>query len=182
MEQKTSHKLKISHKLCSFFRVLEVFFVQPTTIHFIKEIARTIHLAPTSVRNHIKQLLALELIKRKKSKPFDGFVANRENEDFIFYKKVYNLYSLKELADFLISSFGNPKLVVVFGSYARGEDVEESDIDILIVTKVKKELNLENFEKKLKRKINLLLVDDLEKLEKNLIKKIYDGIVLYGGF
>ncbi|OYT38257.1 hypothetical protein B6U82_00310 [Candidatus Pacearchaeota archaeon ex4484_31] len=166
---------------CSYLKVLEVFFVEPTTLHFIKEISKKIGIAPTSVRNHIKDLLDKDLIKKKKARPFDGFIANRENEDFIFYKKVYNLYSLKELTEFLISSLW-PKLIVVFGSYARGEDIEESDIDILIISKTKKEINLKKFEKKLKRKINLLIIDKLEKLDKNLIKKIYNGIVLYGSF
>ncbi len=166
---------------CSYLKVLEVFFVEPTTTHFIKEISRKINLAPTSVRKHIKHLLAKNLIKRNKAKPFDGFIANRENDDFIFYKRVYNLYTLKELSNFLISSFW-PKLLVVFGSYARGEDIEESDIDILIVTKAKKEINLNKFEKRLKRKINLLIIDKLGKLDKNIVKKIYNGIVLYGGF
>ena len=166
---------------CSYLKVLEVFFIEPTTTHFIKEISKKINLAPTSVRNYIKDLLAKNLIKKKKAKPFDGFVANRENEEFVFYKRVYNLYSLKELSKFLTSIFW-PKLIVVFGSYARGEDVEESDIDILIISKVKREVNLEKFKKDLKREINLLIIDKLKKLNKNLIKKIYNGIVLYGGF
>ena len=166
---------------CSYLKVLEIFFIEPTTTHFIKEISRKINLAPTSVRNHIKDLLAKNLIKKKKAKPFNGLVANRENEDFIFYKSVYNLYSLKQLTDFLISTFW-PKLIVVFGSYTKGEDIEKSDIDILIISKTKKEINLERFEKNLKRKINLLIVEKLEKLDKNIIKKIYNGTVLYGGF
>ena len=166
---------------CSYLKVLEVFFIEPTTTHFIKEIGKKINLAPTSVRNHIKDLFAKNLIKKKKAKPFDGFIANRENEEFIFYKRVYNLYSLKELSKFLTSSFW-PKLIVVFGSYARGEDIEESDIDILIISKTKKEINLEKFEKKLKKKINLLIIDKLEKLDKSIIKKIYNGIVLHGSF
>ncbi len=166
---------------CSYLRVLEIFFIEPTTTHFIKEISKKIKLSPTSVRNHIRSLQAKNLIKKKKSKPFNGFVANRENEDFIFYKRVYNLYSLKNLSRYLISLYW-PKLLILFGSYARGEDIEESDIDLLIVSKVKKEVNLKGVEKKLKRKINLLVIDKLEKLDKNFIKKIYNGIVLYGGF
>jgi len=166
---------------CNYLKVLEVFFVEPTTTHFIKEISRKIKLAPTSVRNYIKELHAKKLIKRKESKPFSGFVANRESDEFIFYKRVYNLYSLKELTDFLIENLW-PKLIVVFGSYSRGEDVEDSDIDILIVSKVKKEIDLEKFEKKLKRKINPLVVDKLENLDERIVKKVYNGIVLYGGF
>ena len=101
---------------CSYLKVLEVFFVEPTTIHFIKEISKKINLALTSVRNYIKDLMTRELIKKGKS--FDGFIANKENEDFIFCKKVYNLYSLKDLTNFLVSNLW-PKLIVVFGSYAR---------------------------------------------------------------
>jgi len=166
---------------CSYLRVLSVFFVEPTTVHFIKEISKRINLAHTSVRNYITDLNAKGLIKKKKTKPFSGFVANRENEDFIFYKKVYNLYTLKELNHFLIQEFW-PKLIVLFGSYSRGEDVESSDIDLLIVSKVKKDVDLTRFEKNLKRDINLLIVDNLEKLDESLIKKIYNGFVLHGSF
>ena len=123
---------------CSYLRVLEIFFIEPTTIHFVKEISKRINLAPTSVRNHMKNLLKQGLITRKKAKPFDGFIANRENEDFIFYKRVYNLYSLKELSSFLVTKH-YPKVLVIFGSYSIGEDVEDSDID-LFMEEVKKEL------------------------------------------
>jgi predicted nucleotidyltransferase len=166
---------------CSLIKVSEIFFIEPTTTHFIKEISKKIKLAPTSVRNNIKGLLKENLIKIKKTKPFDGLVANRENDNFIFYKRVYNLYSLKNITDFLISSF-YPKLIVVYGSYSIGEDIENSDIDILVLTKTKKELDFKEFKTKLKRKIHLLIIEDLEKLDTNLRKKIYNGIVLYGGY
>jgi len=166
---------------CSLLEVLKIFFIEPTTIHFIKEISKKIHLAPTSVRKHLNSLLKSGLIKRKKAKPFNGFIADRENEDFIFYKRVYNLYSLKELKNFLINKL-YPKLIVIYGSYALGEDVEESDIDLLILTKTKKEINLEKFEKKLKREIHAIILENLNKIDKNLLNKIYAGIVLYGNF
>ena len=166
---------------CSYLRVLEIFFKEPITIHFIKEISKRITLAPTSVRNHLAELLKQNLILKKKSKPFDGFAANRENDDFIFYKRAYNLYSLKELSDFLVQSY-YPKLIVLFGSYSKGEDIESSDIDIFILTKTKKDIELGIFEKKLKRKINLMMLDDFDKLDENIKKKIWNGITLYGGF
>lgn len=165
----------------SFLEVMKIFFIEPAGIHFIKEISKKIKLAPTSVRTSIATLLKLNLIKKKKSKPFDGLAANRENEDFIFYKRVYNLYSLKELSGFLISNY-YPRLLVVFGSYSLGEDVESSDIDIFILSKAKKDVNTEIFERGLQRKINLLIVDDAEKLDKGIYGKIQNGIVLYGGF
>jgi len=168
------------HK-CSQSKIEEVFFIEPTSIHFIKEIGRRISLAPTSVRNHIKKLEKQGMIVRKKAKPFNGFVANRENDDFLFYKRVYNLYSLRELSKFL-ASFYYPELVVVYGSYSIGEDIETSDIDIIVVAKTKKDADLKEFEKKLKRKIHIIIRANLNEIDDSLKKKILNGIVLHGGF
>ena len=166
---------------CNYLRVLEIFFIEPTTIHSIRGISKRINLAPISVKKYIKKMIKEGLVKKKFARPFNGFIANRENKDFIFYKRTYNLYSLKDLNEYLVQNLW-PKLIVVFGSYSRGEDIEKSDIDILIVSKVKRQITLKNFEKKLERKINLLIVDKLSNLDRKIIKKIYDGIVLYGGF
>ncbi len=165
----------------SFLAVLEVFFTEPTSIHFIKEIGRQIDLAPTSVRASIISLLKLKLIKNKKGRPFDGFVADRENEDFIYYKRVYNLYAVKELKHAIVEA-NYPALLVLFGSYSIGEDVEISDIDIFVLSKTRKEMNFKEFEKKLKRAINVMIVDDFDAIDDDIKKKIINGIVLYGGF
>jgi predicted nucleotidyltransferase len=160
-------------------QVIEVFFKEPTTIHFIREIGRKIKLAPTSVKNILNQLEKSNLIKIKTSKPFNGYVSNRENEEFLFLKKAYNLYSLYELKRNIEESV-HPRAIVLFGSYSRGEDVESSDIDILVLSTIKKEINLEVIEKKLSRTINIMTIEYLDKLDKNIREKIYNGIVLSG--
>ena len=160
--------------------VLGVFFREPTKLHFIKEISKEIKLAPTSVRNHIHELLKDGMIKKKKSEPFDGFIANRENTDFLFYKRVYNFYSLKNLTDFIVSEC-YPKTVILFGSYSRGEDVETSDIDLVIVSKQKIRIDVKKFEKDTERTINIMAVRSLEELEDNIKKKVANGIILHGG-
>lgn len=168
------------HK-CSYLKVLETFFIEPTNLHFIKGISRKINLAHTSVRGIITDLTEEKLIIKKESKPFDGYVANRENGDFLFEKRAYNLLSLKELKDY-IAELLYPKLIAVFGSYSLGEDIEKSDIDILVLSKSKKELNVSKFEKKLNRKINIIYAEDLNKIERNLLNKIHNGFVLEGSF
>lgn len=171
--------IMVQIKIPSLFIVAEVFFKEPAEIHFIKEISRKIKIAPTSVRNIIKDLDKNRLIVKKQSKPFNGYIANRESEDFIFYKKIYNLYSLKDLTREIINQI-YPSAIVLFGSYSRGEDVKSSDIDIFIISKVKKEINVSLFEKILERKINILVLDKIEKLDESIKKKINNGIVLYG--
>lgn len=164
---------------CGYLRTLEVFFLNPTRINFIRSISKEINLAQTSVRNHIKFLLNEKMIVEKKSSPFNGYVSNRENPDFRYYKMIYNLASLKNLLDFIIKSC-YPKAIVLFGSYSRGEDIENSDIDLFVLSKKRKDLELNSFEKTLNRKINVLFLDSFKKLDKKLQDKIKNGFVLEG--
>jgi len=164
---------------CSLLKVLEVFFVEPTTIHFIRRISKEIKLAATSVRNNIKMLLKEKLIVEKKSEPFNGYVANRDSKEFTFLKKAYNFSTLFELKEFIEDSV-HPLAIVLFGSYSRGEDVESSDIDILILSKVKKDIDFNNFQKRLKRNINAMIIDNLNKLDDAMRKKINNGVILSG--
>ena len=72
-----------------------------------------------------------------------------------------------------------PKTIVLFGSYRRGEDVEESDIDIFLECK-KENVNVERFEKKLGRKIQLHFQENFNAYPKELKNNIINGIVLSG--
>lgn len=164
---------------CSYTKILEVFFKEPLTIHFIREIGKKIKLAPTSVKKNIEELLKENLIIKQKSKPFAGYIANRESELFLHYKKTYNFYSLYDLKNKLIQEL-YPQAIVVFGSYCLGEDIEESDIDIVIVSKITKDIDLQKFEKILERKINIITVKNLDKLDENIKKKVYNGFVIHG--
>jgi len=164
---------------CGYMKTLEVFFREPTSLHFIRSISKKINLAQTSVRNHVKFLLENQMIIEKKSIPFGGYIANRENTNFIFYKMIYNLASLKLLKDFLVENF-YPKGIILFGSYLRGEDLESSDIDLFVLSNTKNNLNLISFEKSLGRKINILFSDSLSKLDKKIQNKIKQGFILEG--
>ena len=164
---------------CSNIKVLEIFFREPTKVHFIREISRSISLAATSVKNHAKQLENEGLIAKIEHKPFTGYVAQRDDDIFRQYKQIYNLYSLIELKTKLINSLG-PKAIVLFGSYQKGEDIENSDIDLAVLSKVKKEMDLREFEKVLGRNIHLTFISDIGKIEKNIQVNIKNGWVIYG--
>ena len=172
----------MEHK-CSQDKVFKIFVESPLKIHYIKEISRKISLAPTSVKNHLQNLERKKLIFRTKGERFFGFLANRDNQDFLFYKKIANIINIKEsgLLDFLINSI-YPQAIVLYGSYFRGEDVESSDIDLLILTKNKKQIDVEKFEKILKRNIHIIVKKDLKKLPKSLCEEIINVLVLYGMF
>ena len=70
---------------------------------------------------------------------------------------------------------------MLFGSASRGEDTEESDIDLFIQAKQSK-IDLSKFGKTLNRKINLLFESDFKTVSPELINNLANGVVLYGYF
>jgi predicted nucleotidyltransferase len=161
---------------CSLWNVAEIFFIEPTKVHFIKEISRKINLAPTSVKKHVQVLSQEGIIEEVKSEPFRGYKSKRENPEFIFHKKIANLILLKNsrLIEKLKEKY--PKSIILFGSYDKGEDIESSDIDLFVDYK-KIEFAPKHFEECLKRKIHLIFK---EEANKSLIKSINQGTILFG--
>jgi predicted nucleotidyltransferase len=161
---------------CSIWKVAEVFFIEPTQVHYIKEISRKINLAHTSVKNHIKTLLDEGLIEETAKEIFKGYKARRDNPEFIFYKKMSNQLILKssKLLDSLKEHY--PKSIILFGSYDKGEDIETSDIDLFINSK-KFKIDVKKYEKDLKRRIHVVFK---EEAGKDLMESINQGSILFG--
>jgi len=165
-------------------RTLERFFISPSTEHYLLDISRNIGLAHTSVKKNLDQLIKLGLIKeevhKKGGRKFPVYKAQHESLLFRRYKSIFNLTSVFEsgLVEFLEKKL-TPNSIVIFGSYRRGEDVEESDIDLFIET-VEEELDMSPFEKKLKRKIQLHFKKDFTLYPRELKNNIINGIVIHG--
>lgn len=165
---------------CSSWRVFSEFCENPTKPYQIKELAREIKLAPTSVRIHLNTLEKEGLIKKEKVGVYEAYKSNFEAENFRFYKKINNLLSIKESG--IIRELENkttPDAIILFGSYAKAEDTENSDIDLFLIAK-EKQIDLKEYEKKLNRAIQLFFSEDLNKLPKELLNNILNGIVLSG--
>ena len=95
-------------------------------------------------------------------------------------KKIFNLLKIYEsgIINYLYDYY-SPSAIILFGSYSRGEDISTSDIDIGIITPKKNQPELKNFEKKLKRKVNLSLFVKKE-VSEEFFTNIINGIVLKG--
>ena len=99
------------------------------------------------------------------------------NEDFKKIKMAFNIIKLQEsgVLDYLHEKT-LPKAIVLYGSYAKGTDRPESDIDLYLDSPEKK-LELAQFEKKLGRKIHLLFKGKMSPEFKN---NLINGLVLKG--
>ena len=168
----------------SMNRTAEVFFVNPTKKHYLMDISRNIELAHTSVKKNLDKLLKsgliIESIEKKGGRKFPLYRANLDNKSFKKCKIVYNISAILEskLIEFIDEKL-MPRSIVLFGSYQRGEDTEESDIDLFVECK-KEELDVSSFEKKLGRKIELHFNDTFNSYPKELKNNIINGTVLSG--
>jgi len=162
-------------------KILEVIFKHPTTKFHLLELARQTKLHPNTVITALKQLEKKSLIKQEKKKYLKEIYGNKENPNFNIEKKIFNLNQVYEsgILDFIIKKF-NPESVSIMGSYSRGEDIEDSDIDIVVISKEKYfNTDFQKFEKIMNRKIHLIVTNYKEISEEFYINFI-NGIVLYG--
>ena len=166
----------------SRWKVLRIFFDDPNAREgfTIRWISKQIKLAPTSVKLHLDVLRQDGFIIKSEGLAYQTYWANRENPLFRFYKKIDIQVRLEE-SNFLEYLFEqcNPRVVILFGSAARGEDDAMSDLDIFVFAK-ERPITLERYEKYLKRKIQLHFSDHFQKLPKELRNNILNGLIIKG--
>ncbi len=147
-----------------------------------REIAKMLKVSPTAVSNSIKKLKESKLIKIEKTKTINFISFNRDEKRAIELKRVENLKKiyLSGLSDYLESTLPGGT-IILFGSFSRGEDTNTSDIDLAVIERKDKTLELERYEKILNRKINVNFYDSWKKIHEHLKNNILNGILLSGG-
>jgi len=164
----------------SRYKVLQQFFDFPRKAFLIRELSRNAKLSVPSVRLHLKALLAEGLIAKDKTGLYPSFRAAKENPLFKLLKAQNMVLRLQQTGVLsTIEKGAYPSCIVLFGSASRGEDTEESDIDLFIQSKRIK-LDLSTFEKSLNRKINLLFEPDMKTISPELLNNLANGTVVYG--
>lgn len=146
-----------------------------------RDIAKALDVSPTAVANSIKNLLSKGYVKLEKTKTINFISFNRDNPKALELKRIENqrqIY-LSGLSDFLEEQFP-ATTIILFGSYSRGEDVKQSDVDLAIIGGKDKDIDLERFEKILNREININFYRSWNGIHKHLKNNILGGIILHG--
>lgn len=161
-------------------RVMEVFFRHPDKKIHLRELSRITGLSMPGVKKIAEKLEKESLLVSKKEKMVKNFYASR-NEKFLSLKRFYNMNSVfaSGLLNFLKDKYEEPEAIVLFGSYSKGDDISRSDVDIAVITPKRITVDLNPFEKKLGRKIEVHEVK-VKNAEKEFLNTLANGIVLYG--
>lgn len=146
-----------------------------------REIAKILKVSPTAVANSLKLIAKNNLITIKKIKNINFVGFNRDEKKAVELKRVENLRNiyLSGLSDYLEENLAGGT-IILFGSYAKGEDVKNSDIDIAVIERKEKSLKLDEFEHTLNREVNVQFYDSWKKIHKYLKNNILNGIILEG--
>lgn len=169
------------------FRVLKLFLENPYLGYYLRESARILKMDPMTVKRALVLLVEDELLTIIEEKNRILYKANMEAPAFRHLKISYNLSWLQEkkVIDFLTNQMGTITSIILFGSFAKGENDEESDVDILTISLAKNKPTAE-LAKLLNRDVNLVNFtsaqwsDQAKKNRAFYLDVILDGIVLYG--
>ncbi len=163
---------------------MRLLFVKAGTSLNQRQIANFLEVSPPAVMKALPNLEKENLIKIQQDKETKrwSIELNRGNHKVMQLKRADNLKQIYEsgLADFLEKEFAGAT-ILLFGSYSRGEDIINSDIDIAVIGRKDKQTDLTNYEKELKRQININFYDSFKVIHKNLKENLFNGIILAGG-
>ncbi len=170
-------------------KILGFFIEEPGREFHVRQLSKLLKKSPTTISKYLKEFEKKGFLRSESKLNHLLFKACTENKKFKKLKLNYNFDILENsgLIDHIIKKFNHPEAIVLFGSFAKAENILKSDIDLLIISPSKKELKLEKFEKKLRHKIQLFVhsKEEIKKMKdknKELLNSWINGIVLYGFF
>ena len=162
------------------------FFKHPNRSYHLRELAALLRLNPVTVKRKLAGPVRAGLLKVSRERRFLLYHANTDSPSFRRLKIEWNINRIHDsgLVDHINDRLNLP-VVILFGSWARGENQERSDLDLFVLTESKAEVELSKFEKTLEAPIQLFRYNrrDFETLtrkNKELANNIINGRVLAG--
>lgn len=147
-----------------------------------REIAKLLGVSPTAVGKSIPLLVAedLALIDRQATMNVK-LISLERNMKAMLYKKIENMKQFYEhnFQEFLEETYPGTT-IILFGSYAKGEDIVSSDIDVAIIGATKKNVSFSSFEKIFERTISVQQYSSFKDIHKELLENLCNGVVLAG--
>ncbi len=166
-------------------KVLELFINNPYEQYYLREASRILEISPMTVKRALALLLNERLLVREKFKNQILFRANMDSPAFLHLKTAYNLAWLEErdLMEYVKERLPGLSTLVLYGSFAKGENDESSDIDLLAIAPVKRaDLHLTDY---LGKETSLVIFSTSEWKEQAKNNKAFyidvltEGIILF---
>jgi DNA-binding MarR family transcriptional regulator len=156
--------------------LVELFCTYPGREFSVSELAEETGLSKTWVSEKIDELEREGLIEveERRNTKISSFVSSEENKRL---KQVLNLEKLRwsGVVNDIVESYSYPEAVVLFGSFASGEDDQDSDVDIAVISSEEADLEAEV----MGREVSIIRFEP-GSVPENMLETLANGIVLYG--
>ena len=168
-------------------KIAEVLFRYPEKEFSLSDLAVEAEVAKANIGGILEEFREAGLINIEKLSKIWRIKANQTNWLYVKSKIIHNLNFVYKsgLVEFLVDFFKNPKAIVLFGSFRKGEDLSSSDIDIAIESDDVKEYKvmglreLAEFEQIIGRKMQIHLFNR-KNVDIGIFNNIANGILLWG--
>lgn len=148
-----------------------------------RELVRRLEIGLGSASRYLRILENQELVIKEEKGKLSLYKANMENP---LLKELKIVLTMTEI-DGLIKNLKNvSSQIILFGSCADGEDSNESDIDLFILTDKEKQTNkiLDHYQNSIKRRISPIILNDMEfrtlsQKDKPFYSRIKKGKILH---
>lgn len=169
-------------------RVLSYFFDEPYKEVYLRGLAREVKLSIFPLKNAVDDLVGEGLLLERREGGLRYLKVNVGNLFFRHLKIAFNVKKILDcgIVDFLRENVPALSSVVLFGSWAKGEDDRKSDVDFVVIGQRPRRIEVSDFEVKLGRKVELTFLRWSEWRKKAhedrafYLEVITNGIVFYG--
>jgi predicted nucleotidyltransferase len=168
-------------------RVLGHFFDESDGEFYLRELGRLLDMSPMTVKRALDLLVGDGLVIREERKDRIMYRANVESQSFRFAKVTYNLAWLEEkgIVKWLAENVPGLSSAVLYGSFAKGENDRYSDLDLLLISEVKRMAYTE-LRERTGLKVNVMNFSGAKWDSQARVNRAFyldvitEGIVLYG--
>lgn len=151
-------------------RILGVLFSNPERPYYLSELARQVKTSPGNVRRELARFIQDGLIREERKGNLVFYHLNRSHALFSEINSlILKTTGIEGALQDLVKKDKKIKLALLYGSFARGEEHGESDIDLLVVSEGKDDdfySKLSELETRFHREINPTIYSPAEFKEK----------------
>ena len=150
--------------------LLKLFYREPEKEYYLRELARIFEKEPSYLQNALNFLVAEGIIKDERKGNLRFFKLNQEYPLYEEIKKIISkTVGIEAKLKELINKFAGVKYAFIYGSVARGNEHNESDIDLLLIGAIDQDLlikRISELEIELSREINFQIFSEEEVTKK----------------
>jgi predicted nucleotidyltransferase len=146
--------------------ILEIFFNHPESAYYLRQISRFLNKKPGVFQRDINNLVKNGILESYYQGNNRFFKINKNHP---LYKELKSIFfktiGIKGKLERIVKDIKGIKEAFIYGSFAKGEEQEQSDIDLCVIGTIDENSlikKLTELEKKIDREINYILISEKE--------------------